>query len=217
MNLIFMGPPGAGKGTQAEKITKKYSCIWLSTGDIFRAAVKAGTEIGKKAKEYMDAGGLVPDDIVCGVVKERIVQDDIKQNGFLLDGFPRTLGQAKTFKDMLKDSGIKLDVVLNLDVPDSELLDRLTGRRVCKTCGKTYHIKYNPPEEDGKCDADGGELYQRDDDTEKVIKNRLNEFHSKTDPLVDFYKNEGLLKTVNGNQSPDKVSEEAFKVLAEIE
>ncbi len=172
MNLILMGLPGAGKGTQAEKIVAKYNIPHISTGDMFRAAIKEGTELGKEAKSYMDAGNLVPDEVTIGIVRERLSKSDC-ESGFLLDGFPRTVAQAEALEDILSSLGKNLDYVLNIDVPKEKLEERLTGRRVSPTSGKTYHVMYNPPKQEGICDVDGSELVQRDDDKPETVRKRL--------------------------------------------
>ncbi len=182
MKLILLGAPGAGKGTQAQFLTEEFSIPQISTGDMLRAAIKAGTELGMAAKKVMDAGELVSDDIIIGLVKERIAQDDC-ENGFLLDGFPRTLAQA----DALKDAGVDIDAVVEVDVPDEEIIKRMSGRRVHLASGRTYHIVYNPPKEEGKDDQTGEELIQREDDQEDTVKARLNVYHDQTEPLVKYY------------------------------
>ena len=183
MRIILLGAPGAGKGTQAQFLTKKYNIPQISTGDMLRAAIKAGSELGKKAKAAMDAGQLVSDDIIIGLVKERIAQDDCK-NGYLLDGFPRTLAQA----DALTNSGVAIDAVIEIDVPDEEIVKRMSGRRVHLASGRTYHIIYNPPKVEGKDDVTGEDLVQRDDDKEEVVKDRLKVYHEQTEPLIGYYK-----------------------------
>ena len=183
MRLILLGGPGAGKGTQANYIKEKYQIPQISTGDMLRAAVKAGTELGKKAKEYMDSGGLVPDEVIIGLVKERIQEADCAK-GFLFDGFPRTLPQA----DAMKDAGVAIDAVVEIDVPDQEIIKRMSGRRAHLASGRTYHVIYNPPKEEGKDDVTGEPLVQRDDDKEDVVRKRLDVYHAQTEPLVDYYK-----------------------------
>jgi adenylate kinase len=182
MRIILLGGPGAGKGTQAQYITEKFGIPQISTGDMLRAHVKAGTELGKQAKKIMDEGGLVSDDIIMGMVKERIAQDDCK-NGFLLDGFPRTIAQAEA----LRDAGVKIDAVVEIDVPDEEIIKRLSGRRVHPGSGRTYHVLYNPPKEEGKDDVTGEPLIQRDDDKEETVRKRLEVYHQQTEPLIEFY------------------------------
>lgn len=212
MNLLIMGPPGGGKGTQCEVLTKELNIVHISTGDMFRENVKAGTELGKKAQEYMNEGKLVPDDLVVAMVKDRLSKPDCA-NGFLLDGFPRTIPQAEALDTALGEMGIKLDAVLNIAVPRAKLLDRLTGRRVCRSCGATYHVIFNPPAEEGKCGKCGGELYQRSDDTEVTVNQRLDVYESQTAPLIDFYAKQGLLKESDGDQEISKVTKD---VLASI-
>ncbi|MBQ0066958.1 MAG: adenylate kinase [Phascolarctobacterium sp.] len=215
MYILLMGPPGAGKGTQAEKLIEDYKLLHISTGDMFRAAVKAGTEMGKKAKTYMDAGGLVPDEVTIGVVREGLSKPECA-DGFMLDGFPRTLEQAVALDKIMADMGKKLDVVLNINVPDSELIDRVVGRRVCKECGATYHIKFNPSKVADKCDKCGGMLYQRNDDKEETAKNRLDAYHNQTEPLFDYYRKVGIYKEVNGLQHIDKVYGDVKKALGKF-
>ena len=183
MRLILLGGPGAGKGTQANVIKEKYGIPQISTGDMLRAAVKAGTDLGKKAKEYMDSGGLVPDEVIIGLVKERIQEPDCKK-GFLFDGFPRTIPQA----DAMKEAGVPIDAVVDIDVPDEEIIKRMSGRRAHLASGRTYHIIYNPPKVEGKDDVTGEPLVQRDDDKEETVKKRLDVYHQQTEPLIDYYK-----------------------------
>ena len=204
MRIILVGPPGAGKGTQAEKIVAKYDVAHISTGDILRANVKAGTELGKKAKSYMDAGGLVPDDVIVGMMRGRLAEDDCK-NGFILDGFPRTVPQAEALTALLAEMGLKLDGVILLDVDDDTVVERLCGRRMCKKCGRIFHVSFKPSTKGDRCDVCGGELYQRDDDKESVIRQRLAVYHSQTAPLVDYYGKAGLLLRVPGAEAGDKV------------
>ena len=204
MRIILVGPPGAGKGTQAEKIVAKYDVAHISTGDILRANVKAGTELGKKAKSYMDAGGLVPDDVIVGMMRGRLAEDDCK-NGFILDGFPRTVPQAEALTALLAEMGLKLDGVILIDVDDDTVVERLCGRRMCKKCGRIFHVSFKPSTKGDLCDVCGGELYQRDDDKESVIRQRLAVYHSQTAPLVDYYGKAGLLLRVPGAEAGDKV------------
>ncbi|MEO2207375.1 adenylate kinase [Paenibacillus pabuli] len=212
MNILFMGPPGAGKGTQADVIVKEFGIPHISTGDAFRLAIKQGTPIGLKAKEYMDQGLLVPDDVTIGIVEERLQQPDCRE-GFLLDGFPRTLSQAEALGGILDRLNSGLDHVINLKVDRDKLLARLTGRRICKNCGATYHVVFNPPKQEGICDKCGGELYQRSDDNEESVGTRLDEYINKTAPLLTFYENKGLLRQMNGEQDIDQVSQEIVSLL----
>ncbi|NLW25476.1 MAG: adenylate kinase [Clostridia bacterium] len=204
MNIILMGPPGAGKGTQAERLVEKFGIPHISTGDMFRKALKEGTELGLKAKSYMDQGKLVPDEVTVGIVKERLMETDC-QKGFLLDGFPRTIQQADALEKILAEINKDLDAVINIKVIRDVLIERLTGRRVCKACGATYHILFNPSRDNNKCDKCGGELYQRDDDTLATVGNRLDVYEAQTAPLIEYYKQKGLLKEVDGAQSMDEV------------
>ncbi len=212
MNILFMGPPGAGKGTQAERIVEQFGVPHISTGDAFRLAMKQGTPLGLKAKEYVDQGLLVPDEVTNGIVRDRLAESDCEK-GFLLDGFPRTIAQAEALDGMLNDMGRKIDHVINLKVDRSFLLARLTGRRICKTCGTTYHILFNPPKQEGVCDKDGGELYQRSDDTEEKVGTRLDEYTSKTAPLLAYYGDKGLLREVDGEKDIDTVTAEIGSLL----
>lgn len=208
-----MGLPGAGKGTQAEQIVEKYNIPHISTGDMFRAAMKNNTELGKKAKSFMDNGDLVPDEVTNGIVRERLAEDDAR-NGFLLDGFPRTVEQAEELENILNDLGTELDAVINIEVDKDVLMKRLTGRWICRTCGKTYHEIYNPPKVPGKCDLDGGELYQRDDDKKETVEKRLNVNMKQTKPLLDFYSEKGKLHNINGEQDIKDVFVDVEKILA---
>ncbi|WP_293827953.1 adenylate kinase [uncultured Phascolarctobacterium sp.] len=204
MYILLMGPPGAGKGTQAEKLIDEFKIPHISTGDMFRAAVSAGTELGKEAKKYMDAGGLVPDVVTIGIVREGLSKPECA-NGFILDGFPRTEEQAVALDGILKDLGIKLTGVVNISVPDSELVARVVGRRICKACGATYHVSFNPSKVEDVCDKCGGNLYQRNDDKEETVVNRLHAYHEQTEPLIEYYKKQGLYKEIDGLQPIDKV------------
>ena len=204
MYILLMGPPGAGKGTQAEKLIDEFKIPHISTGDMFRAAVSAGTELGKEAKKYMDAGGLVPDVVTIGIVREGLSKPECA-NGFILDGFPRTEEQAVALDGILKDLGIKLTGVVNISVPDSELVARVVGRRICKACGATYHVSFNPSKVKNVCDKCGGNLYQRNDDKEETVVNRLHAYHEQTEPLIEYYKKQGLYKEIDGLQPIDKV------------
>lgn len=200
MKLILLGAPGAGKGTVAKLLTKMDGSVQISTGDILRAAVAAGTELGKKAEAAMKAGDLVSDDLIMGIMGERLKEDDCK-NGYLLDGFPRTIPQAEALKVLLEEMGEKLDAVVNIDVPRDVILDRLTTRRTCTDCGEIYNVKSNPPKVEGVCDKCGGPVVQRDDETEEAISNRLDVYNEKTAPLAGFYEKEGLLLTVQATSS----------------
>ena len=199
-----MGLPGAGKGTQAEKINEKFNIPHISTGDMFRLAIKEGTELGRKAKECMDEGALVPDEVTNGIVEERLSKNDCK-NGFLLDGFPRTIPQAEALHEITTKLNKQLDYVIHVDVPVEKLLERLTGRRVCPTCGTTYHVVYNPPEQEGICNKDGATLIQREDDTVETVQKRLTVNIEQSKPLLDYYEKQGVLVTVNGDQDIDQV------------
>ncbi|GBC59289.1 adenylate kinase [Desulfonema ishimotonii] len=216
MRLILLGGPGAGKGTQANYIKEKYQIPQISTGDMLRAAVKAGTDLGKKAKEYMDAGGLVPDEVIIGLVKERIKESDCEK-GFLFDGFPRTIPQA----DAMKEAGVAIDAVVEIDVPDGEIIKRMSGRRAHLASGRTYHIIYNPPKEEGKDDVTGEPLVQRDDDKEDTVRKRLEVYHEQTEPLVDYYKKWGATGEagspqhvrIEGVGKVDEIREQIFSAL----
>jgi adenylate kinase len=212
MNLILLGAPGAGKGTQAELIVSNYGIPQISTGDMLRDAVARGTELGKKAKEYMDRGELVPDEVVIGIVKDRLSQKDCEK-GFILDGFPRTIKQAEALDEILKELGKKIDAVINVAVPEEEIVKRIVNRRTCKECKAVYHLIYNPPKEDNKCDKCGGELYQRDDDKEETVKERLRVYKSQTEPLIEYYGKKGIVYDVDGTKSIEGVFEEIKKVL----
>ena len=214
MNLILLGPPGAGKGTQAAKIIEKYNIPHISTGDIFRENIKNVTPLGKKAQEYMNKGELVPDSLVIEIATDRLTKDDCKE-GFLLDGFPRTVEQAEALDEFLSKDGKKVDHVLDIDVAADILMKRLTGRRVCKGCGATYHVTNIPPKVEGVCDSCGGELYQRDDDTEETVSNRIEVYNSQTKPLIDYYENIGNIAHLDGSIDPDQLLAEIVKILGE--
>ncbi|WP_244834373.1 adenylate kinase [Clostridium sp. BJN0001] len=211
MKIVLLGPPGAGKGTQAKSISSKYSIPHISTGDIFRKNISENTPLGIQAKGYMDKGQLVPDEVTINMVKDRLVQDDCK-NGYLLDGFPRTVKQAEAFEAFLKDKNEALDVALLIDVPSEYILDRMTGRRVCESCGASYHVKFNPPATEGKCDLCGSKIVQRKDDTEETVKERLEVYANETQPLIDFYEKLNLLQKVNGAKPINDV----FKAICEV-
>lgn len=213
MKLVILGPPGAGKGTQADYIIKKYNIPHISTGDIFRENIKNETELGKKASSYMGKGLLVPDELVIDLVEDRISKEDC-QDGFLLDGFPRTVQQAVSLDAILDKSGTKLDHVVNIKVDPELLIERAVGRRVCKTCGATYHIKFNPPKEEGYCDYDHSPLVQRPDDTEETVKTRIGVYFDQTAPLIDYYQAQGLLLDIDGAQDIDKVFEDIVQGLS---
>ncbi len=204
MHILLMGPPGAGKGTQAAKLVEKFNIPHISTGDMFRAAVKEGTELGKQAKACMDSGQLVPDSVTIGIVKERLAKPDCKQ-GFILDGFPRTIEQADALDHTLAELGIKLDRVINIDVPAEDLISRMTGRRICRSCGATYHVTFNPSKAANICDNCGGELYQRDDDRVETVTKRLTVYKAQTQPLIEYYRGKGLYTEIDGRQEIEEV------------
>ncbi len=212
MRLVLLGAPGAGKGTQAKKLIDKYGIPQISTGDILRKAVADGTPLGKEAKSYMDKGELVPDSVVIGLVKERLAQDDCR-NGYILDGFPRNTAQAETLDQVLAEMNAPLDIALVVDVDKDDLMKRLTGRRTCRGCQQMYNVHFNPPQKDGICDKCGGELYQRDDDKEETIKNRLDVYERSTAPLIDYYGKKNILKTVKGVGSIDDIFNNICSIL----
>lgn len=205
MHIILMGPPGAGKGTQAALLAKAEAIPHISTGDIFRANMSQGTPLGKLAKEYVDAGKYVPDDVTNAMVKDRLSQDDCRR-GFILDGYPRTTAQAQALEETLSDLGLPLSGVVMIEVPDSLLVERAEGRRVCRNCGATFHVKFNPPKAAGVCDKCGGELYQRSDDSAAMVTIRLQEYHSKTADVLNYYRNKGMVRSVNGDQPMETVT-----------
>ena len=204
MKIIMLGAPGAGKGTQAKMIADKYGVPHISTGDIFRANIKNGTELGMEAKKYMDQGLLVPDELTVRILLDRVAQDDCK-NGYVLDGFPRTIPQAEVLDSELTKLGDHIDYAINVDVPDENIVKRMSGRRACLTCGATYHIEHVPPKKEGICDVCGSELVLRDDDKPETVKNRLNVYHEQTQPQIDFYTEKGVLKTVDGTVPMEEV------------
>ena len=212
MKIIMLGAPGAGKGTQAKKIAEKYSIPHISTGDIFRANIKNGTELGKKAKTYMDQGLLVPDELVVDLVVDRVNQEDCS-NGYVLDGFPRTIPQAEALDKALTDLGQKMDYAVNVEVPDDNIVNRMSGRRACVDCGATYHMVYAPTEKEGICDKCGGKLIQRKDDAPETVKSRLEVYHKETEPLKAFYAERGLLKTVENQPTVEANSQAILRVL----
>lgn len=212
MKIIMLGAPGAGKGTQAEKISEFYGIPHISTGDIFRENIKNNTELGKKAKEYMDAGNLVPDELTCDLVTDRIVKDDCKK-GYILDGFPRTIPQAEALDAALEKMSEAIDFAIDVEVPDENIVNRMGGRRACSGCGKIYHIVANPPKTEGKCDVCGGELIIRDDDKPETVSNRLKVYHEQTQPLIDFYSKKGVLKEIDGTRDMGAIFEEIKTIL----
>lgn len=212
MRLILLGPPGAGKGTQAEGIKKEFNIPHISTGDIFRENIKNNTELGKKAQEYMNKGLLVPDELVVDLVKDRLSKNDCNK-GFLLDGFPRTIEQAEALDKELKKMDKKLDKAININVSEEVLVERIVGRRICKDCKATYHVKFNPPQKEGICDKCGGKLYQRDDDKEETVQKRIKVYKEETQPLIDYYDKKGLILNINGEQEINKVLEDIINNL----
>ena len=214
MKIVMLGAPGAGKGTQAKKISAKYNIPHISTGDIFRANIKEGTELGKKAKEYMDQGLLVPDELVLDLIVDRLGKDDCKK-GYVLDGFPRTIPQAEALEKALGEQGEKIDYALNIDVPDENIINRMSGRRACVGCGATYHLIYAPTKVEGICDVCGKELILRDDDKPETVKKRLDVYHEQTKPLIDYYENAGTLRTLDGTIDIEDVFQTIVKILGE--
>lgn len=212
MRLILLGPPGAGKGTQASAIVEKFNIPHISTGDIFRENISKETDLGKEVKNYIDKGLLVPDELTVSIVKDRLNKDDCK-SGFLLDGFPRTLVQGEYLNDTLKDMGISLDKVINIVVNKDVLVDRAIGRRICSKCGATYHIKFNPPKVENKCDVCDGDLYQRDDDTEETVNKRYSVYKEQTEPLIDYYTKQNLILNIDGEKSIKTISEDIINGL----
>jgi adenylate kinase len=212
--IILMGPPASGKGTQAERLREALELPHVASGDLFRYNLKNETPLGLKAKSYMDKGELVPDDITIGMVLDRLSQPDCEK-GALLDGFPRTVAQAEALDEALEEQGDAIDLALNIQVPEQELIERVTGRRLCRDCGASYHIKFNPPEEPGVCDKCGGELYQRDDDTEATARNRLAVYEEQTKPVLDYYREQGIVVDIDGDQSIDEVTEALKQAIEE--
>ena len=212
MKIIMLGAPGAGKGTQAKQIAQAYDIPHISTGDIFRANIKEGTELGKKAQEYMDKGLLVPDELVCDLVVDRIHKDDCEK-GYILDGFPRTIPQANALDEALAKDGEKIEFAIDIEVPDENIINRMSGRRACVGCGATYHIKYNPTKVEGICDVCGEKLILRDDDKPETVKNRLSVYHEQTQPLIDFYAKKNVLAEVDGTKDMEEVFEDIVKIL----
>ncbi|MCX0245506.1 MULTISPECIES: adenylate kinase [Streptomyces] len=213
MRIVLVGPPGAGKGTQAAYLAKNLSIPHISTGDLFRANISQGTDLGKRARAYMDAGQLVPDEVTIGMAKDRMSQPDAV-NGFLLDGFPRNVGQAEALDVMLKDEGVKLDAVLDLEVPEDEVVKRIAGRRICRNdSAHVFHATYNPPKTEGVCDTCGGELYQRDDDSEETVRTRLEVYHTQTEPIIDYYRAQDLVVTISALGKVTDVTDRAMEAL----
>lgn len=211
MKIIMLGAPGAGKGTQAKRIAEKYGIPHISTGDIFRANIKEGTELGMKAKEFMDQGLLVPDEVTIGMLLDRIKKEDCV-NGYVLDGFPRTIPQAESLTKALEEMGQKIDYAVDVDVPDENIVSRMSGRRACIACGATYHVQFAPPKAEGICDKCGAELVLRDDDKPETVQKRLTVYHEQTQPLIDYYRRAGVLVSVDGTQSMDQVFESIVKI-----
>ncbi|RII22299.1 adenylate kinase [Streptomyces sp. YIM 130001] len=213
MRIVLVGPPGAGKGTQAAYLAENLSIPHISTGDLFRANISQGTELGKQAKAYMDAGNLVPDEVTIGMAKDRMEQPDA-ENGFLLDGFPRNVSQAEALDASLTSDGVQLDAVLDLEVPEDEVVKRIAGRRICKNeSSHVFHVTYSPPQQEGVCDTCGGELYQRGDDSEETVRRRLEVYHSETEPIIDYYKAQGLVVTISALGKVSDVTQRAMDAL----
>jgi adenylate kinase len=215
LNLILFGPPGAGKGTQADRLRADFQLPFISTGEMLRANVKEGTDLGKQAQRYMDAGELVPDDVIVAMAAERLQQDDA-QDGFILDGFPRTLDQAKALEQQLSGLGRRVTAALLIDVPDEEVIRRLSGRRVCVKAGHNYHVEFDPPKNEGVCDQDGSRLIQRDDDKPDVVRNRLRVYHEQTEPLIEYYDEQGVMRRIDGTREPAEVHGHIRAVIATL-
>lgn len=215
LNLILFGPPGAGKGTQADRLRQDFQLPYIATGDMLRVNVKEETELGRRAKQYMDAGDLVPDELIVAMARDRLREDDA-EDGFLLDGFPRTVPQADALGEMLGGLGRRITAVLLIDVPDEDVIRRLSGRRVCVKSGHNYHVEFDPPKHDGVCDQDGSRLLQRDDDKPEVVKHRLAVYHEKTKPLVEYYESRGLLRRIDGTRPPSDVHDHIRAVIATL-
>jgi adenylate kinase len=215
LNLILIGPPGAGKGTQAERLRIDFNLPFISTGDMLRGHVREGTELGKAAKSHMDAGGLVPDDLIVAMIAHRLEEGDAR-DGFILDGFPRTPVQAQALEEQLSREGRRITAALYIDVPDAEVVKRISGRRVCVKAGHNYHVDYDPPKTPGVCDQDGSRLMQRDDDKPEVVQNRLNVYHEKTAPLIEYYDEQGLMRRIDGTRSPAEVHDHIRAVIATL-
>jgi adenylate kinase len=215
LNLILFGPPGAGKGTQAERLQGDFRLPFISTGEMLRASVKEGTELGKQAKSYMDSGGLVPDELIVAMAAQRLEQDDAR-DGFILDGFPRTVAQAEALDEQLSRLGRRITTALLIDVPDEEVVKRISGRRVCVKAGHNYHVDFDPPKNEGICDQDGSRLIQRDDDKPDVVRNRLAVYHEKTAPLIEYYDSRGLMRRIDGTRSPADVHNHIRAVIATL-
>jgi adenylate kinase len=215
LNLILFGPPGAGKGTQTDRLRVDFRLPYISTGDTLRSNVKDGTDLGRKAKEYMDAGELVPDDLIVAMAAARLREADT-EDGFILDGFPRTLDQARALDQLLSERGRRITAAILIEVPDDEVVRRLSGRRVCVKAGHNYHVEFDPPKREGICDQDGSRLIQRDDDKPEVVRNRLSVYHRQTEPLISYYDEQGVMRRIDGTRSPDEVHDHIRAVIATL-